>query len=470
MHLSPYSTIKEIADGIRSKAFSPIEIVEGHFKRIASCEPKLNAFVHLDEHEARVQASVAQPSVLRGDPLGALHGVPITVKSCIDVAGWSAPAGSLLRKDYVPQQDAPLVSRLKTAGAILLGNTNTPEFLMAYETNNLLNGKTSNPWNLSCSAGGSSGGEAAAIASGCSAGGVGSDGGGSIRVPAHFCGICGLKPTPGRIPSTGHFPSGAGAFSWIGVVGPMARTIADVRLLLEVMAGPDAGDALSAPVPLRRHSESDLRGLRVGILESDALVAATPETRAAVAQAAKSLAANGFSVEPFRLTGLDRALELWWFFFGTVIGNLLQPGVVGHEAQTSPILLEYLSRAATPDPISLDRFIKACADRDLLRAEILRQMQDVPILLSPVSANPAFHHGEGNYAPGTGYRDTMRFSQWLNLTGLPGASVPVGHSNEGLPIGVQVIGRPFEDELVLSVAEVIETARGPWQPPPLEIP
>jgi amidase len=468
MLTSPYSTIKEIAKGISSKAFSPVEIVDTHLHRIASCEPKLNAFVHLDEHEARIQAAVAQSSVLRGQLLGPLHGVPLTVKSCIDVAGWPCPAGSLLRKDYVPQQDAPLVSRLKAAGAILLGNTNTPEFLMAYETNNLLSGKTSNPWNLSCSAGGSSGGEAAAIASGCSAGGVGSDGGGSIRVPAHFCGICGLKPTPGRIPATGHFPAGAGAFSWIGVVGPMARTIADVRLLFEVMAGPDAGDALSAPVPARRHSESDLRGLRIGILESDALGLATTETRDAVARAAKSLAEKGFLVEPFRLTGLDRALNLWWFFFGPVIANLLQPGIADHEAQTSPMLLEYLSRAATPDPISLDRFLKACADRDLLRAEILRQMRDVPILLSPVSSNPAFRHGEGNYSPGTGYRDTMRFSQWLNLSGFPGVSVPVGHSNEGLPIGVQIIGRPFEDELVLSVAEAIETARGPWQPPPLE--
>src|SRR5207245_10841377 len=150
---------------------------------------------------------------------------------------------------------------------ILLGNTNTPEFLMAYETNNLTHGKTSNPWNWSHSSGGSSGGEAAAIASGCSAGGVGSDGGGSIRVPAHFCGICGLKPTPGRIPATGHFPAGVGAFAWLGVVGPMARTIADVRTLFEVMAGPDPGDALSAPVPICKINDGQLRGLRVGLLE-----------------------------------------------------------------------------------------------------------------------------------------------------------------------------------------------------------
>src|SRR5467141_2844686 len=319
----------------------------------------------------------------------------------------------------------PIFSRLKGAGAILLGNTNTPEYLMAYETNNLLAGKTSNPWNLAHSAGGSSGGEAAAIAAGCSVGGVCSEDGGSVRVPAHFCGICGLKPTPGRIPATGHFPPGAGAFSWIGVVGPMARTVADVRSLFEVIAGPDAGDALSAPVPSRAYREAELRGMRIGILESDALGVATAETRAAVERAAKSLGERGFTVEPFRLDGLACALDLWWFFFGPVIGNLICRSVAGHEDQISPMLREYLSCATSGNSITLDQFTEACADRDLLRAEILRQMRDTPILLSPVSTSPAFRHGQGNYLPGTGYRDTMRFSQWLNLTGFPGASVPV---------------------------------------------
>src|SRR5207253_6072641 len=260
-----FSTISEAARDIRSKKLSPVELVESHLGRIASLQPKLNAFVHLDADRARAQARAAETAMSVSEPPGPLRGVPLTIKSCIDVAGWPCPAGSLLRKDYLPKQDAPLVSRLKAAGAILLGNTNTPEFLMAYEADNLLTGKTSNPWDLTHSAGGSSGGEAAAIATGCSAGGVGSDGGGSIRVPAHFCGICGLKATPGRIPATGHFPPGAGAFSWIGVVGPMARTIADVRSLFEVMAGPDAGDALSAPVPLRSYREGELRGMRIGI-------------------------------------------------------------------------------------------------------------------------------------------------------------------------------------------------------------
>src|SRR5208282_1927067 len=243
-------------------------------------QPKLNAFVHLDAESAMARARQAEAAMQRGEPLQALTGIPLTVKSCIDVAGWPCPAGSLLRKDYVPASDATLVARLECAGAILLGNTNTPEFLMAYETDNRVSGKTSNPWDLSKSAGGSSGGEAAAIAGGCSMGGVGSDGGGSVRVPAHFCGICGLKPTPGRIPATGHFPEGGGAFGWMGVVGPMARTVADVRTLFEVMEGADPGDSLSAPVPVRAVTEKDIRGLRVGILESEALGKATPVTAA----------------------------------------------------------------------------------------------------------------------------------------------------------------------------------------------
>jgi len=464
--LSPFSTVAEITASIRSKQISPVDLVESHLRRIESLQPKLNAFVHLDADAARAQARVAEAAISRNRPLGPLHGVPLTLKSCIDVAGWPCPAGSLLRKDYVPRADAPLVSRLKAAGAILLGNTSTPEFLMAYETNNLLTGKTSNPWNLAYSSGGSSGGEAAAIAAGCSMGGVGSDGGGSIRVPAHFCGICGLKPTPGRIPATGHFPSGAGALGWIGVVGPIARTIADVRALFEVMSGPDPGDAHSAPVSISSYSEKDLRGMRIGILQSSALGSATAETRSAVDRAAKLLSDCGFIVEPFELSGLDRALDLWWFFFGPVIAHLLNTNLRGHESQLSPMLREYLSNATSPAPPSLDQFIQACAERDLLREKILRQMDRVPILLSPVSSGPAFRHGEGNYNPGTGYRDTMRFSQWLNLTGFPGASVPIDFSRDGLPIGVQIIGRPFEDELVLAVAESIEHSRGPWQSPP----
>jgi Asp-tRNA(Asn)/Glu-tRNA(Gln) amidotransferase A subunit family amidase len=462
-----FGTIAEIAAGIRERKFSPVEVVTAHLDRISELQPKLNAFVHLDADRALKQAQAAETAVMHGGGGGPLHGVPLTIKSCIDAAGWPSPSGSLLRKDYVAQADAPLVARLRAAGGIILGNTNTPEYLMAYETDNSLSGKTSNPWNLQRSSGGSSGGEAAVIASGCSAGGVGSDGGGSVRVPAHFCGICGLKPTPGRIPATGHFPEGGGAFGWIGVVGPMARTAADVRALFEVMAGPDAGDPLAAPVPVRALGEKDVRGLRIGVLESEALGKATPETTAAVERAAKILTEQGFVVEKKRLSGLDRAIEVWWYFFGPVIADSIRKGAVGREQDMSPMLREYVALATAEVTLTYDGFLGACVERDGLRAEILRQLSEVTILLSPVSTGPAFRHGEGNWRTGEkeNYRETMRHSQWLNLAGFPGVAVPMGISSEGLPIGVQVIGRPFEEEKILAVGEAIERGRGSW---PLE--
>jgi Asp-tRNA(Asn)/Glu-tRNA(Gln) amidotransferase A subunit family amidase len=459
-----FADIAEVAGKIRTREISPCEVIDAHLERIEKLQPKLNAFVHVDAEGARRQARATETSVLRGEAVGTLHGVAISIKSCIDVAAWPCPAGSRLRADYVACEDAVLVSRLRAAGAILVGNTNVPEFLMAYETDNALSGKTSNPWELSRSAGGSSGGEAAAIASGCSMGGVGSDGGGSVRVPAHFCGISGLKPTPGRIPSTGHFPRGAGAFAWLGVVGPMARTVADVRALFDVMKGPDADDTLSVAIETRSFGEGELTGMRIGILESDALGAVTTETKEAVERAA-ALLSEQFHVEPFQLKGLEQAIELWWFFFGPMIAYLFEPMMEGREVELSAMFREYISVASLEIAPTVDEFMGACVKRDIVRAKIIKQMRDVPILLSPVCAAPAFRHGEGNWQPVCGYRDTMRHAQWLNLAGFPGVTVPMGFSAERLPIGVQVIGRPNEDELVLAVAEILETARGKFNAP-----
>jgi len=198
-----------MAEQIRQKKLSPVELVEAHLTRIQELNPTLNAFVRVDAEGARRQARAAEAAAREGRKLGVLHGVPISIKSSIDTEGLRCESGTRLRAGRIAARDAVLVSRLRAAGAIVLGVTNTPELLMAWETDNLLYGRTNSPWDLTRTPGGSSGGEAAAIASGCSAGGVGSDGGGSIRVPAHFSGICGLKPTPGRIPSTGHFPEPA---------------------------------------------------------------------------------------------------------------------------------------------------------------------------------------------------------------------------------------------------------------------
>jgi len=278
-----------MAEKIRSRKISAVELVDAHLAQIDKLNPKLNAFIQVDADRARCSARDAEDAVMQGKQIGPLHGVPLSIKSSISVAGMRWESGSRLRAGCVGDQDAPLVTRLKNAGAIILGVTNTPELLMAWETDNLLHGRTNSPWDLERTPGGSSGGESAAIAAGMSAGGVGSDGGGSIRVPAHFTGICGLKPTAGRIPATGHFPVSAGPFALIGVVGPMARTIADLKVLFEVMQGPDYGDTCAAPVPLCWPPKDAVRNLKIGYFEDDGRTPVTPETRAAVRIAAVAL-------------------------------------------------------------------------------------------------------------------------------------------------------------------------------------
>src|SRR5580693_1125648 len=457
-----------MAEQIRQKKLSPVELVEAHLARIEKLNPKLNAFVQLDVEGARRQARAAEESVTRGEKLGPLHGVPISIKSSIEVTGMKCEAGSKLRAGFVAPKDAPLVSRLRKAGAIILGTTNTPELLMAWETDNLLYGRTNNPWDLSRTSGGSSGGEAAAIAAGCSAGGVGSDGGGSIRVPAHFTGICGLKPTPGRIPATGHFPTSVGPFALLGVVGPMARTVSDLKVLFEVMQGPDDGDTSAAPVPVRWLSRNDLKKLRIGYFEDDGRTPVTAETRAAVRTAAEALKRAGFEVEPFRPEGLEQARQLWWQFFGIAGGMLLQPMTKGREADLSPILKQHLGRVATEPSHTGQTLLDTWIMRDALRMEIFSQMRKYPILLCPVASIPAFRHGERSWeidGKTVEYLDAWSYTEWFNLLGTPAAAIPFGRSNEGLPIGVQIVARPWEEELVLAVVAELEAQRGAWQPP-----
>jgi Asp-tRNA(Asn)/Glu-tRNA(Gln) amidotransferase A subunit family amidase len=457
----------QMAAGIRDRNFTPTELLEAHLRQIERWNPKLNAFVCIDEDRARLAAKNADEAVKANRPLGPLHGVPVTIKSSIDVAGLRCETGTRIRKGHVASSDAPLVSRLKQAGAIVLGNTTVPEFLMAWETHSGLYGRTKSPWNLERTPGGSSGGEAAAIAAGCSAGGIGSDGGGSIRVPAHFSGICGLKPTPGRIPATGHFPSSVGPFALIGVVGPMARTVRDLQLMFEAIAGPDNGDPNAAPVPLRVFDQASLRQTRVGYFEDDGRTPVTKETRAAVQRAARSLSDVGFIVEPFRPEGLEEARQLWRVLFVDGAAMVLRQAYEGREADMYSIVREIIGYSAGDPPLTAERLLDTLFRRDMVRARFLDQMERYPILLCPVNAVPAFRHGERSWTVDgktVEYLDASSYSQWFNLLGNPGAVVPMGRSDEGLPIGVQVVGRPWEEELVLGVAAEIEKAGG-WTAP-----
>jgi Asp-tRNA(Asn)/Glu-tRNA(Gln) amidotransferase A subunit family amidase len=460
----------DMAKQVRLKKISPVELVEAQLAKIEKLNPQLNAFVEVDAERARRAAKLAEEAVATDQALGPLHGVPISIKSSIEVAGLCCEAGTLLRRGVVAETDAPLVRSLKNSGAVILGTTNTPEFLMAWETDNLLYGCTNNPWDLARTPGGSSGGEAAAIAAGMSSGGVGSDGGGSIRVPAHFSGICGLKPTPGRISCTGHVPESGGPFAVIGVVGPMARTVADLQALFEVMQGPEDGDTFSAPVPLRQPAADEIKQLRIGYFEDDGRTPVTPEIRVAVCAAAEALRGAGFKVDPFRPEGLEEARQLWRKFFVTSAGMLIRPLFKNREYDRSPILTEFLEWSAADAQLTADDFLNVWIRRDQLRARFLRQMQHYPILLCPAAAIPAFRHGEREWrikSKSVKYLDAWSYTEFFNLLGNPAAVVPVSHSSEGLPIGVQIVGRPWQEEQVLAVSAALERECGAWKIPPI---
>lgn len=465
-----YLSASALAEKVRYQQISPVELVEAHLARIARLNPVLNAFVQVDVEGARRQAHEAEVTIRRNDPLGPLHGVPLSIKSSIDVAGLRCEAGTRLRGGEIALHDAPLVRRLRAAGAVILGTTNCPELLMGWETDNVLYGRTNNPWDFSRTAGGSSGGESAAIASGCSAGGVGSDGGGSIREPAHFTGICGLKPTPGRIPATGHFPNSVGPFALTGVVGPMARTVADLKLLFAAMQGPDDGDPSAAPVPLHWPEPQTVKEQRIGYFEDDGRTPVTAETRLAVQVAADALRHAGFRVEEFRPDGLEKARQLWWKYFGIAGGMLLRPLVSGHESDLSPVLKQFMGWVSSEPEHTADSLLDAWIQRDLIRMKIFAQMNEYPILLCPTAAIAAFRHGERSWqidGATVKYLDAWSYTEWFNLLGNPAVTVPVGQSTKGLPIGVQLAAKPWQEELLLSIAQELESQLGEWKAPPI---
>jgi amidase len=437
---------------VREGAISPVELVEAHLKQIESRNPEINAFVTVMGGEALAEARACEALVRRGEPLGMLGGIPVTVKDSFDVAGLPTAVGSRLRAGNRASRDAVAVARLRAEGAIILGKTNTPELLAAYETDNYVTGRTNHPLDGARTPGGSSGGEAAAIAAFCSAGGIASDGGGSIRIPADFCGIAGLKPTPGRISTTGHFPSLGYPGGLTTVAGPMARTVEDLRLLFSVLAGFDAQDPFSVPAPLRVF---DPPGTRIGVWEQFYGVPVAPEVRAAVRKAAGAFERAGLRVEEFRPQGLERAPNLWAFLFSQWPAPSVRKLVEGREEEVHWTLLEGLSQA---EPSGEDVLVKLAA-RDRMRAALLRQMDDVPVLLMPVASIPAFRHRERKWV--VECREIGLFQATMpaviaNVLGLPAVAVPMGATESGLPAGVQLVGRPFEDERLLELGVLLE--------------
>ena len=406
-------TIGEMRRGLEAGEFSEAELLAAHQEQVARWNPRLNAIV-----------APCEP-VRTGD--GPLKGIPLTIKDSLDIAGMPTVCGIPERLTRVPGRDALCVRRLRAAGAVILGKTNTPEWLMNWDTANEVYGVTRNPWGLEYSPGGSSGGESAAIAARMSAGGMGSDGGGSIRVPAALTGICGLKPTPGRVPATGHFPAIAHPGGLLGVIGPMARTVSDVRLLYEVVAGHDDSDPFSAPVgelPLPKE-------IRIGLAGG----AKIPDA--------------GFATGEFASKAWDRIYEVWEFFFLRLNAHPIGKPTI-HTArwleEPAPTAAEVLSMLVV---------------RDALRARFLAAMDEYPVLALP---NPGCAPWRSGEFPGPAQ------VMWLavaNLLGLPALALPTGIGEAGLPESVQLVAKPWQEGLLLAVGEKLEEARGVFPAPPL---
>lgn len=432
-------SLSEMARLIRTREVSPVEVVEAHLEQISRLNPELNAIVTLAP-DVLERAKVAED--------GPLQGVPVTIKDTIETAGLLTTSGSKLRAAYIPATDAPAVARLKAAGAIILGKTNAAEMAMDYTADNPVFGRTNHPLNPELTPGGSSGGEAVAIATCMSPGGLGSDLAGSVRIPAHFCGICGLKPTTGRVPGEGQFPPSTGPYSLGAVIGPMARNVADLRLLFH---------ALSAS----NQQNSNLKGTRFAWYADDGHVPVTKETAKAVATAAAALIDAGLVGDERVAPYVDRGNELWLNLFSRASVVQLRKWYEGRESEGGSFVSWRLATADNTPAPTLDEYITNWMERDRLRGELLRWMETTPLIIAPVGATPAYPHDTLKVTVHDKTMGTFRafsYAQAFNVFDLPVVTIPAGRSNDGLPIGVQIAGRPFAEEMVLQAAEIIEKA------------
>jgi Asp-tRNA(Asn)/Glu-tRNA(Gln) amidotransferase A subunit family amidase len=433
-------SLLEMAAAVRERKISAKELVEAHLAQIERVNAGINAFVTVRSEEARREAALAGAATSNGP----LFGVPVSIKDSFDVTGLPTRAGSLLNPPAPATRDAIVVDRLRRAGAIVIGKTNTPDLLSSYDTDSFITGRTNNPCNPEHTPGGSSGGEAAAIASYCSAGGVGSDGGGSIRIPAHFCGIAGLKPTPGRIPPDGHTPPVERPPGLLSAMGPMARSAADLQLLFQVLAG------AARPV-----STVD----RVGVVRSFNGVPVHPAISAALDRAAAILERIGTPVTSFQPRGIERAPNLWNLFFGVIPARETAARIAGRESEVHWTATENLARYLELPLPGEAEIRQALLDRETMRQSLADQMQDVQILLTPPSSIPAFRHRERRFevdGKRIGLFQAMFPATTFNLLGFPALVIPFGHSDDGLPVGVQLVGRPFEEETLLDFAVKLE--------------
>ena len=452
-----YLCAVELADLIRRKQVSPVEVVEAVLNRIERLNPRLNAYCVVTADAARTAARTAEAAVLRGDPLGPLCGVPFSVKDLVITRGVRTAFGSRIYEQHIPDEDAPVVERLRAAGAIMVGKTTTPEFGWKGATDSPLTGISRNPWDLTKTPGGSSGGAAAAVAAGLAPLAVGTDGGGSIRIPGSFCGVFGLKPTCGLVPV---YPTpNTGTLSH---AGPLTRSVRDAALMLQVMAGPDDRDRLSFPatgIDFTSELGTGIRGARVAWSPTFGYAQVAPEVRALAEAAAGRFQDLGCQVEEVERVFADPD-PIWAPLFYAGVAARLQEFLPKWRDRIDPGLLEVVEEGNRLSGVELT---KASFARAAFYHEVRHFFQRYDLLLSPTLAVPPFAAGlerPPDYPAGSRL-SWVAFTYPFNLTGHPAATVPCGFTADGLPIGLQIVGGRLQDRLVLRASAAFEAA-APW--------